>query len=437
MDQAYATIAEGTNGGAAGTAGNAHEPTAPSEVRPAELEPRVGLGVGVEPARVPTSVSASVPASVPAPSSGSASVSVSAHRESPASAEPSSDLSRDPSAGSAADAPAEASAEAQTHARPRTRTPSSSTEPPSASGPSAAPATAAARDTDPAGSRDAEPAGTDARTPRTAPSASPDPSATDPSTRPAKPARPSGLSNLAKSRCSVAAIAEKARPLRRDAERNRLLILSAARTVFAQRGLEASLDEIAKEAGLGVGTVYRRFPNRDALINALFADMLGGIDEILDEALAMPRAWDGLTHFMSSMLQSQAVDKALRDVVLAGKMHFHEHPDEDVFHERIESALNDLVDRAQRDGDLRPDVSATDIGVLEIAAVGIVEFTASAAPEVWHRYLTIILDGLRARPAGAASALDQPPLDRTQVDACMAGWKYGSREAPRQRPKSG
>ena len=232
----------------------------------------------------------------------------------------------------------------------------------------------------------------------------------------------------------VAAIADKARPLRRDAERNRLLILSAARTVFAQRGLDASLDEIAKEAGLGVGTVYRRFPNREALIEALLTDMLGGIERILEEAQAMPRAWDGLTHFMASLLESQASDKALRDVLLARKIHERLH--EEVFRDRIEQALQDLVSRAQQQGDLRPDVAATDIGVLEIAAVGIVELTASASPEIWRRYLSIILDGLRARPAGN-TPLEQPSLDEREMDACMTGWKYGTRETPRTRPKPG
>src|ERR1700761_6992724 len=99
--------------------------------------------------------------------------------------------------------------------------------------------------------------------------------------------------------------AAKRRPLRRDAERNRLLILGAARTVFAQRGLEASLDEVAREAGLGVGTVYRRFPNREALIDALFADGINTIARVVEESLATPRAWDGLRHFMASMLELQ------------------------------------------------------------------------------------------------------------------------------------
>ena len=267
---------------------------------------------------------------------------------------------------------------------------------------------------------------------RPADAARPGPAPAPSAQAPTPTAAPAPAPDPARSRCTVAALADKARPLRRDAERNRLLILSAARTVFAQRGLDASLDEIAKEAGLGVGTVYRRFPNRDALIDALLTDMLSGIERILDEALAMQRAWDGLTHFMASLLESQAEDKALRDVLLARKIHERMH--EEVFRERIEGALEDLVSRAQQQGDLRPDIAATDIGVLEIAAVGIVELTASASPEIWRRYLSIILDGLRARTTGN-TPLEQPSLDERQMDACMTGWKYGTRETPRTRPK--
>jgi AcrR family transcriptional regulator len=225
------------------------------------------------------------------------------------------------------------------------------------------------------------------------------------------------------------------RPLRRDAERNRLLILSSARTVFAQRGLDASLDEVAREAGLGVGTVYRRFPNRDALIDALFADGVATIGRVVDEALSMERAWDGLRHFMSSMLELQCQDKGLRDVMLAWRA---PETTEELMRNRIKPPLRDLVRRAKQEGDLRRDLTDSDIGVLEIAALGTAEFTALADPAVWRRYLTIMMDGMRARPEageGGNTPLGHPPLDDEQIDACMVGWKYGTREAPRQRQK--
>lgn len=222
------------------------------------------------------------------------------------------------------------------------------------------------------------------------------------------------------------------RPLRRDAERNRLLILSAARAVFARRGLEASLDEVAREAGLGVGTVYRRFPNRDALIDALLADGVESIGRIVDEAAAMPRAWDGLRHFMASMLELQARDKGLRDVMVFRRVPEMEH---DLLRDLVKPTLYALVERARAAGDMRRDLTATDVAVLEVAALGTVEFTAPAGREAWRRYLAIMMDGMSARPGGITEPLAQPPLDDDQTEACMAGWKYGTRETPRQRPR--
>jgi AcrR family transcriptional regulator len=225
------------------------------------------------------------------------------------------------------------------------------------------------------------------------------------------------------------------RPLRRDAERNRQLILDTAKAVFAHRGLEASLDEVAHEAGLGVGTVYRRFPNRDALIDALIDDMLASVERIVAESLALPRAWDGLVHFMTAMLESQGRDKALRDLMLSRQKHLDqcEADKDDVFRKTVEPALYDLIDRAKTAGDLRPDAAPTDVGVLLISAIGVVDFTAPADTEVWRRHLTVLIDGLRARPEGATTTLTPPPLDEHQLDLCMADWKYGTRDTPRRR----
>jgi hypothetical protein len=108
---------------------------------------------------------------------------------------------------------------------------------------------------------------------------------------------------------------------------------------------------------------------------------------------------------------------------------------EDVIRRMIEPVLGALVQCAQEQGDLREDVVATDLGVLLISAVGTVEFTAPADADVWHRYLCVVLDGLRARPAGANTPLTHPPLDDEQIELCMTGWKYGTRETPRPRPR--
>src|SRR3954466_15110906 len=98
------------------------------------------------------------------------------------------------------------------------------------------------------------------------------------------------------------------RPLRADAARNRARLLAAAKTVFAERGLDATMDEVARRAGVGVGTAYRRFRNRDDLIAALFEERLDEFMEILDTALADPDPWRGLSAFLERWMEMQAAD---------------------------------------------------------------------------------------------------------------------------------
>jgi AcrR family transcriptional regulator len=82
------------------------------------------------------------------------------------------------------------------------------------------------------------------------------------------------------------AVSDQPRPLRRDAEQNRQRILAAAREVYSERGLDVTLDDIARHAGVGVGTVYRRFPGKEALIDALFEDKVNSLLSLAEEALA-------------------------------------------------------------------------------------------------------------------------------------------------------
>jgi AcrR family transcriptional regulator len=222
-----------------------------------------------------------------------------------------------------------------------------------------------------------------------------------------------------------------ARPLRRDAERNRQVIIETARTMFAERGLDVSLDEVARAAGVGVGTVYRRFPTRDALVDALFADSLTAIVQVVQEARSFPRAFDGLRHFLESVVQMQARDKGLRDVMLSGRP---VAPQQDLIATQFTPPLQALLTRAQQQGDLRPDLTATDVAILEIAVQSTAEFTAAATPDTWRRYLTVILDGMRARPDGHAEPLDRPPLDDRQLYTCMDRWKDGFWKTPHPRP---
>lgn len=211
-----------------------------------------------------------------------------------------------------------------------------------------------------------------------------------------------------------------ARPLRRDAERNRRRILDAAAVVFAQRGLGASLDDIAHEAEVGVGTVYRRFPDKEALIGALFEEQIDGVVALAEEGLAIEDPWDGLEHFLRSAVERQARNRGLKELLLGTRMG-NQSGCTAAGRQRIAPVVRALVERAQADGSLRTDIDVTDVPLMQIMAGAVVDYTREVDPEVWRRLFTVLLDGLRARP-GAATPLPTPPLDHDGLTAAMSAW---------------
>jgi AcrR family transcriptional regulator len=178
------------------------------------------------------------------------------------------------------------------------------------------------------------------------------------------------------------------RPLRADAERNRARLLAAAGELFAARGLGVGLEEIARHAGVGVGTAYRRFRDKEALIEALFEDRIAGIEALAREALAREDPWDGLVAFMDGAVRRQVADRGLKEALFSsGRTSL---PTENA-RRRIAPLIEELVHRAQAAGRLRPDVDVTDLPMLQFLLSGVAEFGAELAP----RYLTLVLDGLR------------------------------------------
>jgi AcrR family transcriptional regulator len=208
------------------------------------------------------------------------------------------------------------------------------------------------------------------------------------------------------------------RPLRRDAERNRRRILDTAQKVFAERGLDVSLDEIASLAGLGVGTVYRRFPTKEALVDALFEDRLREVVECGERALADPDAWRGLVSFMEGTSALQSLDRGLREVLLGSR---YGHDRTARVRDGLQPIITRLVARAQEQGRLRADAAPTDIPVIAVMLAAVVDYAREVRPDVWRRYLAIVLDGLRAEP-GKATPLGQDPLTPDQVDEAMRAW---------------
>jgi AcrR family transcriptional regulator len=198
------------------------------------------------------------------------------------------------------------------------------------------------------------------------------------------------------------------RPLRSDAERNRRRILETAATVFAERGLGVSLDDIAAAAGVGVGTVYRRFPDKDTLIDAVFEDKIGRMEAIARDALEVDDPWEAFAGFMRGACRVQAADRGLREALLAS----------DRGHDRVARArdtmgplVTQLLGRAQAAGAVRTDLSEHDVPLLNFAVGFVADTTGAVAPDYWERTLTVVLDGLRARREDA-TPMPAPPLDR-------------------------
>ena len=182
------------------------------------------------------------------------------------------------------------------------------------------------------------------------------------------------------------------RPLRRDAERNRQRILKAASEVFNERGLEVSLDEIARYAGVGVGTVYRRFRTKEELVEALFKERIDSVAALAEEALRAPDPWSGLVSFMEQMTEMMAGDLGLRQMLM-----FATYGQDRVAYARQRNAplVEQMVERAQAAGQLRADLRQTDIPFIVFVLAEATQLAHGASPGIWRRYLALILDGMR------------------------------------------
>jgi AcrR family transcriptional regulator len=184
-------------------------------------------------------------------------------------------------------------------------------------------------------------------------------------------------------------------PLRRDAERNRRNLLEAARRVFAERGSDAPLEEIARRADVGIGTLYRHFPTREALIDALFEEKAQAYVRASEEALTADDAWEGFAGFVERICEMQAEDRGFADVLRAT------FPSESA--PGVAAALGQarrnsekLVVRARRDGKLRRDFAPQDFIWILIANGAYLEATRTVAPDAWRRYVALILDAAQS-----------------------------------------
>ncbi|WP_280443308.1 TetR/AcrR family transcriptional regulator [Nocardia brasiliensis] len=203
------------------------------------------------------------------------------------------------------------------------------------------------------------------------------------------------------------------RRLRADAARNQQRIIAAARELFADHGLEITLDDVAERAGVGVGTVYRRFANKKDLITEVFEQNLREFAEAADAAYRHADPWFGLVEFFEYACRHMAVNRGFSSVML--------ELEEDnidrfvVVRDRIKPTVTAIVDRAREAGVLAPGVEPSDFFALIHMVDGIAEFSRSVNPDVWQRYMAIALNGVRADSTPRQQLL-VPPLTDVEVE---------------------
>jgi AcrR family transcriptional regulator len=200
---------------------------------------------------------------------------------------------------------------------------------------------------------------------------------------------------------------------RSDSVRNRGRLLDAAREVFAERGFAATLDDIARHAGLGTGTAYRHFPNKQALAAEILTEATAQIAADAHEAAAIADPWEALVFFFERSGRRQARDRGLYEA-LTGQ---GDYEAQDRIWPEIITAVTSLFHRAHDAGAVRPDAAPQDIAAIFALLGPAFEMSrATAAPDLWRRYLTLLLDGLRAtgRPA-----LPEPPPPLSSVAAIL------------------
>ena len=207
-------------------------------------------------------------------------------------------------------------------------------------------------------------------------------------------------------------------PLRADAERNRQRLLAAAKELFATRGLDVTLDEIARHAGVGTGTAYRRFPNKDALIDALMVDRIGEVAAIAETCLEEADAWRGLTGYFERALALQAADRGLKEVLFSSGRGRERSAEA---RRRIGPVVTRLVRRAVEAGAVRSDFATTDVPLINFMLTTIVDLSRDLEPDLYKRYLAIVLDGLK--PRDDLESLPVKPLKVTVFQDALARWK--------------
>lgn len=216
----------------------------------------------------------------------------------------------------------------------------------------------------------------------------------------------------ARAAARAATATDTTRPLRRDAERNKARIVAAASRLYAERGMDVSMDDIAEAAGVGVGTVYRRFPDRSLLVNAIFDQRIDEVIELAEQAAGVADPWSGIVVFMERSTEMEVRNRGLAELIRG----VPGHPVAVArARQRIGPVLSGLMTRAREAGLVRTDADATDLAMIKVMVLDLAFKTRDFAPELWRRYLALALDSLK--PGPHARPLPAPPLDASRLTA--------------------
>ena len=206
--------------------------------------------------------------------------------------------------------------------------------------------------------------------------------------------------------------------LRVDAERNRQRIVTAACEVFAEHGLDVPMEDIAKHAGVGVGTLYRRYPSRADLIAAAFETKMTAYAQAAREALANPDPWLGFCGYVEQVCAMQADDRGFTTVLT---MTFPTAKQFEADRARAFADFTTLIASAKDAGKLRADFVTEDMPMFLMANAGVLAATADAAPDTWRRLVGYLI---QASAAPAAQPLPDPPAPRQMYRAMLRATQH-------------
>jgi AcrR family transcriptional regulator len=209
------------------------------------------------------------------------------------------------------------------------------------------------------------------------------------------------------------------RAVRKDVLRNRALLLESADAVIREHGMDLSLNAVAHHAGVGVGTVYRHFPDRAALITALFEQRVDRVYEILSSHVRDEDPVAGLRSAVFEICQMQATDRGVWQVASAGGGASHR----EIVQIRLLPITRKLVRRANATGRLRVRFDANDLPVLLWTGGALHAYLGAGSPTAWWRYVQLLFDSFLTDDDPARTPIEHKAPSVDQIDAAMRGWR--------------